>query len=402
MEGQPGMLAASFQILTSDQVDMAVRQAAAIYVKNRIARAWDSTPNRLGGTAPIPEDDRAAVRGSILSTIAVVPTALRVHIASSIHSIARYDFPEQWPTLLDEINKLLASAQEADIYAGVRALLETVRSFRFADSDTKLEQVVAATFPQLLTTTKALMDSPQSQLPAVGEIVYYALKTYKTSMVITLTQHQQSQDSIVPWGTVLLRVAQKELDDAALASDPEAREATSWWKAKKWAFFSLNKLFSRYGIPSQLAPGMRSYKAFAETFLNSFAPEILKAYLQICEAALTQQQWLSRPVTRYMILFFQEWCVSLSDPASSPSRSGCSSARTCASLSSRLCTPACASRTRTRSSGSSTRSTLCVPRLIRTRTSARSRALRVSCCTLPSRSAPSRCLSRRSSLLPRC
>ncbi|WFD32761.1 Nonsense-mediated mRNA decay protein 5 [Malassezia sp. CBS 17886] len=306
LESAPGMLAASFQMVASDDVDMAVRQAAAIYVKNRIARAWDAAPTRTD-TSRVPDEDRGAVRSVLLSTIAAVPPSLRVHVTSSLYVVARCDYPEAWPTLLDDIVALLASAQEAQVYAGVRALVEAVRSFRFADSGAKLEEVVARTFPQLLATTTALLDSPQSQLPEVGEIVYYALKAYKTSMVITLTQHQQMQESIVPWGTLFLRVAQKPLDDAALADDAEAREKTSWWKAKKWAFYSLNKLFSRYGIPTQLPPSMKSYRPFAETFLASFAPEILKAYLHICEGVI-QGQWVSRPVARSLLLFFHE-CV---------------------------------------------------------------------------------------------
>ncbi|WFD45065.1 Nonsense-mediated mRNA decay protein 5 [Malassezia psittaci] len=308
LEAQPGMLSASFQLIASDQVDLAVRQAAAIYAKNRIAQAWDSNTSRSSNVTPVPDEDREAVRGSLLETIALVPNTLRVHIASSIYSISRCDFPDRWPSLLNDIMKLLASQQEAHIYAGVRALLETVRGFRFADSDQKLEQVVAQTFPQLLSTTSALLDSEQSDLPAVGEIVYYALKTYKTSMLITLTKHLQTQESIVSWGTLMLKVVQKPIDDSALASDPEERAKLSWWKAKKWAYYSLNKLFSRYGIPSQLAPGMRSYKPFAEIFLANFAPEILKAYLHVVEANVTQQQWLSPPVTRSLLNFFQA-CV---------------------------------------------------------------------------------------------
>ena len=79
------------------------------------------------------------------------------------------------------------------------------------------------------------MDSDHSDLPAVGEIVYYAMKTYKTSMMVTLTQHQQSNESIVPWGSVMLRIVQKSVVTDADA-DADAREKAPWWKAKKWAF----------------------------------------------------------------------------------------------------------------------------------------------------------------------
>ena len=65
----------------------------------------------------------------------------------------------------------------------------------------------------------------------------------------------------------------------------------------------------------------------------NFAPEILKAYLHTVEANVTRNEWLSPPVTRSLLTFFQAWYVEHRKltPVSSPSRSGCSCVRTCAS-----------------------------------------------------------------------
>lgn len=275
-------------------------------MKNRIARAWDSSLVRGTPESPhVADEDKAVVRQALLPTIASVPATLRVHVASALYSVVRCDFPAQWPSLLDDIVKLLRSGDEAQMYAGVRALVETVRAFRFTDTDTKLEQVVSHTFPALLETTQALMDSPQVQLPAVGELVYFALKAYKTSMIVTLTKHQQSHESIVPWGSLLLRVVQFPV---SVEGDDETKAKSSWWKAKKWAFYTLNRLFSRYGMPSQLPSNLKSCKPFAETFLHNFAPEILKAYLHFTDAVVSEQQWVSRAVARHLLLFYTE-CV---------------------------------------------------------------------------------------------
>lgn len=310
LEAQPGMLAASFEIVASHNADVSVRQAATIYVKNRIARAWDPALTRgyADAPVPVPEQDKQVVRSALLPTIANVPQTLRVHIANALYSVVRCDFPAAWPTLADEIVKVMESGEQVQIFAGVRALLELVRAFRFDCTDAKLETIVTRTFPPLLATVTALMDSEHSDLPAVGEIVYYAMKAYKTSMIVTLTQHQQSHESIVPWGSLMLRIVQKPVHDADHADDIEAREKMPWWKAKKWAFFSLNKLFSRYGTPSQLTASMKMYKPFAETFLHNFAPEILKAYLHTANAIVSDGMWVSRPVMRHMLVFFSE-CI---------------------------------------------------------------------------------------------
>ena len=246
LESQPGMLAASFQLVASPEVDTSIRQAAAIYVKNRISRTWDASLARGFSDAPsaVSDQDKEVVRSGLLPTIASLPPTLRVHIASAMYSIVRCDFPQAWPTLTEEIVKLLSSGEQLQIFAGVRALLELVRAFRFDCTDSKLESIVSHTFPTLLATVSALMDSDHSDLPAVGEIVYYAMKTYKTSMMVTLTQHQQSNESIVPWGSVMLRIVQKSVVTDADA-DADAREKAPWWKAKKWAFYSLNKLSFR-------------------------------------------------------------------------------------------------------------------------------------------------------------
>lgn len=270
------------------------------YVKNRISRAWDIPEGRSrDGVTRVPDEDRATVRSALLPTIAGVPESLRVHVASSLYAVARWDYPNAWPTLIDEIVVLLGSSHADQIYAGVRALLEVVRGFRFTDTAARLENVIAATFPRLIETATALVDTPEA-----GEIIYYTLKVYKASMVIILSPHQRSPESIVPWGSLMLRIVQKELPGS---EDPDEAERTPWWKAKKWAFFSLNKLFSRYGSPSQLSSSMKSYRPFAEHFVVNFAPEILKAYLHTCERVVGGE-WISRPVTRSLLNFFTE-CI---------------------------------------------------------------------------------------------
>ena len=133
----------------------------------------------------MPDEDRGIVRTALLPTISAAPAPLRVHIASALNTVVRCDYPDAWPTLLDELCKLLASGDEAQMYAGVRALLETVRAFRFSDTDKKLEEVVSRTFPTLLASTKALLDT-QTTESNVGELVYFALKAYKMSIILSL------------------------------------------------------------------------------------------------------------------------------------------------------------------------------------------------------------------------
>ena len=306
LESQDGMLSSCFQIVAAPAADLAIRQAAAIYSKNRIRRHWDSSPSR-GAPNPIPESDRAAIKSMILASLVDAPTQTRVHIASALGTIARYDFPDSWPNLMEQIVGLLSSGQPQQVYGGLAALLEVVRAYRWNDGAPMMEKLAPATFPQILQTGNNLLSSDNASSQEVGEIIYYILKIYKTSMLSELTKHQQSHDSIVPWGTFLLNVVQKQIDPSALPADEEDREISSWWKAKKWAFHSLNRLFSRYGNPSQLPSDMHGYKPFAENFVQTFAPEILKVYLRLVEGSV-QGAWLSKKAIHFICMFFTD-CV---------------------------------------------------------------------------------------------
>jgi hypothetical protein len=67
--------------------------------------------------------------------------------------------------------------------------------------------------------------------------------------------------------------------------------------------------FLRYGNPQSLQKGNGDdYTEFAKTFTASFAPEILKAYLQQIEKWVAKTSWLSRPCLSYTLVFLDE-CV---------------------------------------------------------------------------------------------
>jgi len=77
-------------------------------------------------------------------------------------------------------------------------------------------------------------------------MLHLILKAYKTSIAVNLSQHQQSAESLVPWGRLLFQVVNLQLPKEAVPEDEEERERSEWWKAKKWAYNTLGRLFHRY------------------------------------------------------------------------------------------------------------------------------------------------------------
>lgn len=169
-----------------------------------------------------------------------------------------------------------------------------------------MPQIAEKTFPKLVELGTNLVDN---LTPDNADCLHIILKTYKASTQTSLSPHQQSSQSIMTWGRLLFQVVNVQLPaGVALPGAQDDWQNSEWWKAKKWAFNTLNRLFERYGNPSQLPESMKKeVSAFAEHFVKSFAPEIFKMYLQQVELYVSKQIWLSRKVLSAILRFFSAW-----------------------------------------------------------------------------------------------
>jgi importin-7 len=199
---------------------------------------------------------------------------------------------------------------------------------RYRQNSDVLERVVNETFPQLVSIGTKLLasfdpSSPQSQSQSQSQdiptILHAILKTYRGSIILQLSKHQQSNESLVPWGHLFFQVINLQIPVASSSSptpndvitvpqNEDEREKCEWWKAKKWAYSALGRLFHRYGNPSQLPSTMKAeYEAFAAHFVGSFAPEIFRTYLRQVELFVGGREWLSRKAQYHVFTFFTEW-----------------------------------------------------------------------------------------------
>ncbi|KAI0772164.1 ARM repeat-containing protein [Irpex lacteus] len=309
---QEGMLTALLQIIGNDNVELATRQAGVVYLKNRVYTSYFVDPaSPRPDQVPIPQSDRVALKSSLLPLLAASPSrSISVQLASTLKNIVARDFPDQWPTLLDDVKRLLASSEIREVVAGCIASLEMVRAFRFRQTADILPELVKQLFPTLVNIATQLLSTPPANASQeIPFMLHLILKAYKTSIVLHLSAHQQSSESLVPWGRLLFQVVNLQIPKEAVPDDEEERERSEWWKAKKWAYGILGRLFTRFGNPSQLPSSMQQeYAGFAQHFVTSFAPEIFKIYLQQVELFVSGQTWLSKKCQYQIFTFFTE-CV---------------------------------------------------------------------------------------------
>ncbi|CAN8100085.1 unnamed protein product [Discula destructiva] len=306
-EEHNGFLDALLDILQSEQ-DANLRLSTVIYVKNRVNRAWAGT-DHFPNEHPIPEDEKARVRDRLLPILASSHGLIRQQLIPILQRILHWDFPEKWPSFMDFTIQLLNTNEPSSVLAGLQCLLAICRAYRFKAGDgenrSHFDKIIEASFPRLLAISTELVSQESEE---AGEMLHIALKAYKHATWLDLSAFLREQQNTIGWCTVFLQTVSKAAPAIAMADEPLERERHHWWKAKKWAYFNLNRLYIRHGNPQAITQKEAEQLAFANFFAANIAPEILKHYLQEIEKWVGKTSWLSRPCLSYTIVFIDE-CV---------------------------------------------------------------------------------------------
>jgi hypothetical protein len=89
--------------------------------------------------------------------------------------------------------------------------------------------------------------------------------------------------------------------------EPESNICSVWSSGLLWGNASDD--ICSYGNPTGLPAGVNAenYEEFAKHFIESFAPEILKAYLEQVDLWVSKRRWMSRICLSNIIAFLDEW-----------------------------------------------------------------------------------------------
>lgn len=280
---------------------------AVVFLKNRVAHAWNPSDD-YPQSKRISAQAKASFRQRLIPLLASTPPNIRSQLVATLQTILHADFPEKWPSIFDTTVQLLGAQDAGSVYAGLQCILGICRVYRFKTGGDRadFEKIVSMCFPQLLVMGNRLVDETSIE---AGEMLRAIMKSAKHAIYFELPQHLRDQQTIVAWCTLFLRVVSKEPPASSLGEDLDERESNHWWKAKKWAYANLNRLFIRYGNPATLQKSNgEEYGAFSKAFLENFAPEILKVYLQEIEKWVRKDIWLSKASLSHIISYLDE-CV---------------------------------------------------------------------------------------------
>lgn len=114
------------QIVCEPSVDEQVRQAAAVNFKNHIKFRWE-TPDADAPTSvvSIQEPEKEQIKGAIVNLMLSTPPKIQSQLSEALAIMSQHDFPRKWQTLLPELVKSLATAND---YTVINGILQTANS----------------------------------------------------------------------------------------------------------------------------------------------------------------------------------------------------------------------------------------------------------------------------------
>ncbi|OXU20007.1 hypothetical protein TSAR_005120 [Trichomalopsis sarcophagae] len=274
----PGLL----QVIMSNDVDMPVRQAGAIYLKNFVVTNW-ADKEAENGVVPfsIHEQDRAMIRDAIVDATVHAPELIRLQLGVCITNIVRHDFPGRWTQIVDKITIYLQNP-DASCWPGVLlALYQFVKNFEYKKAEDRgpLHEAMNLLLPMIYQLILRLLpDASEQSVLLQKQIlkIFFALTQY------TLPLDLISKQVFSQWMDVIRQVADRpvppETNNPDL--DQDERAELPWWKCKKWALHILQRMFERYGSPGSVT---KDYKEFSEWYLQTFSGGILEVLLKILD-----------------------------------------------------------------------------------------------------------------------
>lgn len=304
----PGALVGFLSLTTNPNLDIALRQAAAITFKNVVARAWEDRTEEEKQSILVPKEEKAAIRSHLLDALAHAPPLIRTQLAECVKSIVYADYPGEWPDILQTIVGFLGSNEQNKIYGALLALRQLTRKyeFRVLDDREQMSHIVSTAFPTLLNLFQQLlaMDSPS---PERGELLKLICKNFWSATYLFIPPLLVQHDQFLGWMTCLLQLVMLQVPSEGQPADTEGRRSWPWWKCKKWALHVSYRIFSRYGSPAavkSLYEGeiQQVQEQFAAMFHNECATKFLEAHLLLL-SNFAQGQYMTSRVVNLAVQF---------------------------------------------------------------------------------------------------
>ncbi|CAN7998754.1 unnamed protein product [Ixodes hexagonus] len=278
-----GFAPSLLQVVMTNGLDMPVRQAGAIYLKNLVTQFWQEKEAPQPPTAPlhfhVHEQDRAMVRDAIVDAMVHAPDLIRVQLAVCLTNILKHDFPGRWTGIVDKVSIYLQSPESAGWMGSLLALYQLVKNYEYKKPEERepLHEAMQLLLPMLQQRLVQLLpEASEASVLVQKQIlkIFFALVQYHYPLGLI------SRDACTQWMELFRLVLDRPVPDVANQEDEDERPDLPWWKCKKWAFHIITRMFERYGSPGSVT---KEYGEFADFFLKAYSEGILQVVLKVLD-----------------------------------------------------------------------------------------------------------------------
>lgn len=291
---QVGFLAACLDILSTPDVQPIVKQSCSIYFKNVILKNWTV------GTL-IDNDERPIIRERLLVSIVKLDKILRNQLLPALSLIIKFDYPSTWPNLLDHILNLINNSNSDinSLYIGIYSFTELCRIYRWkhnSDRQAVLDPIISNFFPSLISLgTHLLEDTTSRGSYEASEILKLIIKCYKFVTYLDFPEQLRNGQPLIDWITFHVKV---------ITADFSGNAPEGWFKAQKWAYHNLYRLFQRYG--TKTLTSKFQYDEFRANFKANVLPQLINVYMGNLEKWTSGNKIISDASLYHLIQLFEQ------------------------------------------------------------------------------------------------
>lgn len=269
-----------------NDVDMPVRQAGAVYLKNTIMNNWEDREGDAGQPLPfsIHEQDRAMIRDSIVDAVVIAPELIRVQLCVCVNNIIKHDFPGRWTQVVDKVSIYLQNTDPNGWNGALLCLYQLVKNYEYKKSNERapLTEAMILLLPMVhnlminLLSNDPLNDNDQFVLLQKLILkIYYALTQYALPLDII------TRETFAQWMEVCRQVLERPTNPTRLDESPDDNMELPEWKVKKWSTHIMSRMFERYGSPGNVVS--KEYEEFAKWYLETFSTGIIQALFKMLD-----------------------------------------------------------------------------------------------------------------------
>ncbi|XP_063677673.1 importin-7-like [Bolinopsis microptera] len=304
IEQVPTFCVTLLKLMLTESAQPQAVQAAAINFKNIVSKHWKVREDCF----TISDVDKNMIRQNFLECVVKSNDMIRKQLCVCAQTIAREDYPFNWPGIMDQIVQTLSADSAASAWlASLLVLHQIVKKYEYKKLEDRdgLNKAMTVVLPVLFERL-AQLHTDDSELSVTSQkmILKIIFCLIQFRMPAELFPEPVFGRLIQNLQAIMSRPVPKEVTDI---HDKDELPNVVWWKLKKWAMHLMTRIFERYGNTTNIS---KEYKKLGHFFSSQFAVPVLNTLL--VSLAETNQGNFMSPRVLQRILDYLKLSVTVS------------------------------------------------------------------------------------------